>query len=143
MERTLIIVKPDGVRRGLVGTVIDRFERRGFRIVKLDVRTIARADATRHYHHLADRPIFEELLDYVTGSPSVLIVFERDSDAIKVARTLIGATNPADASPGTIRGDFGTVLPENVVHASDSPESFSREVAIFFPDEVEELVGAG
>ncbi|MDI7246269.1 MAG: nucleoside-diphosphate kinase [Bacillota bacterium] len=139
MERTFVIVKPDGVERGLVGAVIERFERRGFRIVKMDMRTIARSDAARHYEHLADRPIFQGLLDYVTRGPSALLVFERDADAVRVARSLIGATNPADALPGTIRGDFGGTLPENVVHASDSPESYEREVRIFFPEEAGSL----
>ncbi|MGE5573760.1 MAG: nucleoside-diphosphate kinase [Bacteroidota bacterium] len=141
MERTFIIVKPDGVERGLVGAVIERFERRGFRIVRMEMRTIARSDAARHYEHLADRPIFQGLLDYVTRGPSALLVFELDADAVRVARSLIGATNPVDALPGTIRGDFGGTLPENVVHASDSPESYEREVGIFFPEEAGSLAG--
>lgn len=140
MERTFIIVKPDGVERGLVGAVIQRFEKRGFRIVKVEMRTIARPDAARHYEHLADRPIFPGLLDYVTRGPSALIVLERDADAVKVARNIVGATNPADALPGTIRGDFGGTLPENVVHASDSRESYEREVGIFFPGDAESLI---
>jgi len=140
MERTFIIVKPDGVERGLIGAVIERFERRGFRVVKMEMRTIARTDAARHYEHLAGRPIFEGLLDYVTRGPSALLVLERDTDAIKVARNIIGATNPSDALPGTIRGDFGGTLPENVVHASDSCGSYEREVRIFFPGEAESLV---
>ncbi len=139
MERTLVIVKPDGVRRGLVGAVLTRFEQRGFRIVKLDVRTIAADDAARHYHHLSDRPIFGGIIEYVTGGPSVIAVLERDSDAVQVARNLLGATDPTQAAPGTIRGDFGGSLPENVVHASDSRESFAREVSIFFPDEASAL----
>ncbi len=143
MERTFIIVKPDGVERGLVGAIIERFERRGFRIVKMEMRTIARPDAAGHYEHLADRPLFQGLLDYVTRGPSALLVFERGADAVKVARSLIGATDPADALPGTIRGDFGGTLPENVVHASDSPESYEREVRIFFPDDAAHLTSTG
>ncbi|HHY46550.1 MAG TPA: nucleoside-diphosphate kinase [Firmicutes bacterium] len=134
MERTFIIVKPDGVARGLVGAVLERFERRGFRLLKLEVRTIDRGLAAEHYSHLKGRPFFEGLLDAITEGPSVLAVLERE-DAIKVARNIVGATNPSDALPGTVRGDLGGCLPRNVVHASDSRESYEREVGLFFPGE--------
>ncbi|HHV62820.1 MAG TPA: nucleoside-diphosphate kinase [Firmicutes bacterium] len=132
MERTLIIVKPDGVARGLVGTVLERFERRGFRILRLEMRQIDRALAEQHYAHLAGKPFFEGLLEAITEGPAVVAVLEREN-AIKIARNLIGATNPVDAAAGTIRGDFGGELPRNVVHGSDSVESYLREAGLFFP----------
>lgn len=133
IEKTFIIIKPDGVARGLVGTVLSRFEARGFRILRLEVRQIGRELARQHYAHISHLDCFEDVLRAITAGPCVLCVLERES-AISVARNLIGATDPAKAQPGTIRGDFGTALPDNVVHASDSPESYRREVGLFFPD---------
>ncbi|NPV79138.1 MAG: nucleoside-diphosphate kinase [Firmicutes bacterium] len=136
MERTFIIVKPDGVARGLVGAVLERFERRGFKLLRLEVRTIDRTLAEEHYSHLKGKPFFPGLLDAITEGPSVVAVLERE-DAIRVARNLIGSTDPREALPGTIRGDFGGSLPRNVVHASDSRESYEREVRLFFPGQGE------
>lgn len=131
-ERTLVLIKPDGVSRGLVGEVLGRIERKGFRIVALEMRTLARAIAESHYGEHAGKPFFESLVAFITGGPLVAAVIE-GPDAITAWRTMMGATNPVNAAPGTIRGDLATETQNNVTHGSDSPESAAREIALFFP----------
>lgn len=131
MERTFIIVKPEAVRRGLVGEVLSRLEHRGLRLVALEVRQLDRETVAQHYEHLKTKPFFAGLLDAMTESPAVLGIVE-GPQAIAVVRQLAGATNPLEAGPGTIRGDWGLELPHNVIHASDSPESAQREIRLFF-----------
>lgn len=131
-ERTLILVKPDGVRRGLIGEVVSRIERKGLAISRLELRTISRETAEQHYAEHRERPFFGELVAFITGGPLVAMVVE-GPDAVKSMRSLMGATNPVEATPGSIRGDFATVIGENIVHGSDSPENGEREIAIFFP----------
>lgn len=133
MNRTLVICKPDTVRRGLVGEIVDRLERKGLRLVALELRTIDDAVAARHYAEHEGKPFYGALIDFITGGPSAVLVAEGPDDAWKIVRTLMGPTNPAEAPPGTIRGDYGTVLTENLVHGSDGPESAAREIALFFP----------
>ena len=132
-ERTLILVKPDGVKRGLVGEVISRIERKGLAISRLELKTIGRETAEQHYGEHRERPFFGELVDFITSGPLVAMVVE-GPDAVKSMRSLMGATNPVEATPGSIRGDFATVIGENIVHGSDSPENGEREIAIFFPN---------
>ena len=132
-ERTLVLVKPDGVARGLVGEVLARAERRGYRIVALELRTLAVGHAEQHYAEHAERPFFGDLVGFITSGPLVAAVLE-GPDVIAAWRTMMGATNPITAAPGTIRGDFATVMQENIVHGSDSPESAAREIALFFPE---------
>ena len=131
IESTLLIVKPDGVRRGLVGEVMRRVEAKGLAIEQLRMETIDRSTAEEHYGEHTEKPFFGELVDFITGGPVVLAKVTGE-EAISVWRTLMGPTNPIDAPPGTIRGDFATVITENVVHGSDSPESAARELALFF-----------
>ncbi len=132
-ERTLILVKPDGVTRGLVGAILNRIERKGFTLVALDLRTIDAEIAGEHYAEHRDKPFFAELVDFITSGPLVAGVIEGPA-AIASWRTMMGATNPADAAPGTIRGDLATEMQFNVAHGSDSPASAAREIGIFFPD---------
>ncbi|MCH9718879.1 MAG: nucleoside-diphosphate kinase [Actinomycetia bacterium] len=132
-ERTLILIKPDGVTRGLVGEVLARLERKGFTLVALDLRTIDAETAGEHYAEHRDKPFFGELVEFITSGPLVAGVIEGPA-AISSWRTMMGATNPADAAPGTIRGDFATEMQFNVAHGSDSPESAAREIGIFFPN---------
>lgn len=132
-ERTLVLIKPDGVERGLVGEVLARIERKGLRIVALDMRTLTREVATAHYGEHEGKPFFESLVSFITGGPLVAAVVE-GPDAIVAWRTMMGATNPVNAAPGTIRGDLATETQNNVTHGSDSPESAAREIALFFPD---------
>ena len=134
VERTLVLVKPDGVRRGLVGEVVSRVERKGLRIVRIDLRTLDRRVAEQHYGEHADKPFFSELVSFITGGPLVAMVVE-GPEAVAAARALMGATNPIEAAPGSIRGDFATVIGENIVHGSDSPDSAKREIGLFFPGE--------
>ena len=133
MDRTLVIVKPDGVERGLVGEILSRLERKGLRLVAVELRTITKEVAERHYAEHAERPFFSDLVTFVTRSSSLLMVVEGPKDTYATVRLMMGATNPADAAPGTIRGDLGTETTENLVHGSDSPESAAREIALFFP----------
>jgi len=133
IERTLMLVKPDGVARGLVGEVLSRIERKGFRILALELRTLDRPTAEAHYAEHVGKPFFDSLVSFITGGPLVAAVIEGES-AISAWRAAMGATNPAQAAPGTIRGDLATVTQENVTHGSDSPESAAREIALFFPD---------
>lgn len=135
-ERTLVLVKPDAMQRGLAGTVLGRLERRGLRLVGLKLTRIDEAQARRHYAEHEGKPFFADLVAYITSSPVVAAVFE-GTDAAAAVRASVGATNPAKAAAGTIRGDFGLETGRNLVHASDSPESGARETALFFaPDEL-------
>lgn len=131
VERTFVMVKPDGVERGLVGEVISRFERKGLTLEKMKMLTIDEALATRHYAEHTEKPFFADLLRFITSGPVVAMQWSGD-DAIQVARTLMGPTNPVEASPGTLRGDYGLVITYNIVHGSDSEESAARELAMFF-----------
>jgi nucleoside-diphosphate kinase len=130
-ESTLLIVKPDGVRRGLVGEVLRRVEDKGLTIDQLDLRTIDRATAEEHYGEHREKPFFEELVAFITNGPVVVAKVTGDS-AITCWRTLMGPTDPVAAPPGSIRGDYATVITENIVHGSDSPESAARELKLFF-----------
>jgi len=131
IEATLLIVKPDGVRRALVGEILGRVEAKGLTIERLELRTIDRATAEEHYAEHREKPFFEELVSFITGGPSVLARITGE-DAISCWRTMMGPTNPVDAPPGSIRGDFATVITENIVHGSDSPASAERELRLFF-----------
>jgi nucleoside-diphosphate kinase len=130
--RTLILCKPDCVRRGLVGEVVSRIERKGLKIVAMELRRLDEATAKQHYAEHDGKPFFGELVSFITSGPLVAMVVE-GPEAWKVMRTLMGVTNPREAAPGTIRGDFGVELSENLVHGSDGPESAAREIALFFP----------
>ena len=132
-ERTLVLIKPDGVRRGLVGEILGRIERKGLQIIAIEQLTMDRAFAERHYAEHVGKEFFERLAAFITSGPLVAAVVE-GPEAIKVWRNLQGATNPADALPGTIRGDLATANPANLTHGSDSPESAAREIALFFPN---------
>jgi nucleoside-diphosphate kinase len=134
VERTFIMVKPNGVARGLVGEVITRFERRGFVLRGMKALRIDRALAEQHYAEHIDKPFFEPLVAFITSGPVVAMIWE-GRDAVTVARTMIGATDSALAAPGTIRGDFSLSKEENVVHGSDGPESASREIALYFDED--------
>jgi nucleoside-diphosphate kinase len=131
MDRTLILVKPDAFARGLSGEIIARFERKGLEIVALRSMTVERELAERHYAEHAERPFFGELVDFITSGPIVAMVLE-GPEAIKAARQVIGATNPLEAAPGSIRGDLAIETGQNMVHGSDSPESAAREAGLFF-----------
>ena len=131
-DRTLVLCKPDCVERGLVGEVVGRLERKGLRLVALELRNLGAATAQKHYAEHAEKPFFGDLVEFITRSPLVAMVVE-GPDAYKVVRTLMGATNPREAAPGTIRGDLAIELTENLVHGSDGPESAAREIALFFP----------
>ena len=133
MDRTLVICKPDAVERGLVGEIVGRVERKGLRIVAAELRTIDEATAGRHYEEHQGKAFYGDLVAFITRSPALLMVVEGPEDTWKVVRTLMGATNPREALPGTIRGDLAVELTENLVHGSDSPESAKREIDIFFP----------
>jgi nucleoside-diphosphate kinase len=134
MSRTLLICKPDAVTRGLVGQIIDRIERKGLRIVAGSLRVITEAEASEHYAEHSGRPFYDGLVSFITGSESFLFVVEGPDDTWKIVRTLMGSTNPAEAAPGTIRGDFGTDVGENLVHGSDAEASAQREIKLFFPN---------
>jgi len=133
MDRTLILVKPDAFARSLTGEIIARFERKGLRIVALRHMTVTAELAEQHYAEHSERPFFGELVEFITSGPIVAMVLE-GSDAVKAARQVIGATNPLEAAPGSIRGDFAVEVGQNMVHGSDSPESAAREAALFFPE---------
>ncbi len=133
MDRTLILVKPDAFERGLTGEIIARFERKGLRIVALKHMQLDEDTAKQHYAEHEGKPFFGELVDFITSAPLVAMVLE-GGDAIRAARQVIGATNPLEAAPGSIRGDFAIAVGQNMVHGSDSPESAEREAGLFFPD---------
>lgn len=138
MERTLIIIKPDAVQRGLTGEVLSRFEQRGLRIIGMKFMQVSRELAEKHYDVHRERPFFGPLVDYITSAPVVVIALE-GTNAIVAARNTIGATNPSEANAGTIRGDFGLEVGRNLVHGSDSVENGHIEIANFFTDD--EVVG--
>ena len=133
MERTLILVKPDAFARNLTGEIIARFERKGLRLVALQLRTLTRELASQHYAEHEGKPFYEELVSFITSGPLVAMVLEGES-AIKAARQAIGATNPLEAHTGSIRGDYAVSVGQNMVHGSDALESAAREVGLFFPD---------
>ena len=133
MERTLILVKPDAFARNLTGEIIARFERKGLRLVALAQMTMTTDLASRHYAEHEGKPFYDELVTFITSGPLVAMVLEGDR-AVEAARQVIGATDPLAASPGSIRGDYATLVGQNMVHGSDSPESAAREVGLFFPD---------
>ena len=132
-EQTLILAKPDAVHRSLAGEIVARFERRGFRLRAARLLTVDRALAEEHYAEHKAKPFFGELVEFITSGPTLAFVLEGEG-VIATARTTIGATNPADAAPGSIRGDYAAAMPDNLVHGSDSPESAAREIALWFPD---------
>jgi nucleoside-diphosphate kinase len=134
MDRTFVICKPDAVERGLAGEIVARLERKNLRLVAAELRTIDEATAKTHYAEHDGKPFFADLVDFITRGPALLLVVEGPEETFKVVRTLMGSTNPRDAAPGTIRGDLGILLTENLVHGSDSPESAQREIGIFFPN---------
>ena len=131
-QRTLVLVKPDGVRRGLVGEVVGRLERKGLTIVAMELRTLDRETATRHYAEHEGKPFFAGLVDFITGGPLVALVVEGPR-AVEAVRNLMGVTDPVVATPGSLRGDFALEIGQNLVHGSDSEESATREIGIFFP----------
>lgn len=138
MERTLLLVKPDGVRRKLAGEIIARLERRDWKLVGMKLMTIPRELAERHYAEHKEKKFFGELIDYITGGPVVAMVWE-GGGIVPALRLMMGKTNPVEAAPGTIRGDYGNNFTQNIVHGSDSPESAEREIGLFFKPE--ELTG--
>ena len=132
VQRTLVLVKPDGVRRGLAGEVIRRLEQKGLTLLAMELRTLERATAEEHYAEHKERPFFGELVEFITGGPLVALVVE-GPNAVAGTRRLMGVTNPVEATPGSIRGDYALEIGQNLVHGSDSPESATREIGIFFP----------
>jgi len=136
-EQSYIMIKPDGVQRGLVGEVISRFERKGFTLRALKLITVEKSFAEKHYADLSEKPFFPHLVDYIVSGPVVAMVWE-GKNVVTVGRAIIGATNPAAAAPGTIRGDFAVEIGRNVIHGSDSPENAKKEIALWFPEGVNE-----
>lgn len=134
MDRTFVLAKPDAVERGLAGEIIARLERKGLRLVAMELRQLDEATARKHYAEHEGEPFFDRVVSSLTRSPVVAMVVEGPEETWKVVRTLIGATNPTDAAPGTIRGDLATLMADNLVHGSDSADSAVREIALFFPD---------
>jgi len=133
VDRTLVLAKPDAVERGLAGEIVARLERKGLRLIALELRQVDGATARQHYAEHEGKPFFDGLVSFLTRSPLVAMVVEGPEDTWKVVRTLMGVTNPRDAAPGTIRGDLATLLGENLVHGSDGPDAAAREIALFFP----------
>ncbi|MGW2254029.1 nucleoside-diphosphate kinase [Kitasatospora sp. NPDC001660] len=132
-QRTLVLLKPDAVRRGLAGEIISRIERKaGWRLAAVELRTFDRATLEQHYAEHVGRPFYEPLLEFMTSGPSIAMIVEGE-EVVPGIRMLAGATNPLEAGAGTIRGDYATITRENLIHASDSPESAEREIKIFFP----------
>jgi nucleoside-diphosphate kinase len=133
-DRTLVLLKPDAVERGLVGAILSRFETKGLRIVNLDLRTLDAATLARHYEEHVGKGFYADLVAFMSRGPVVALVLEGPENTWEVVRSMMGATNPLKAAPGTVRGDFGTLFTENLVHGSDSLESAQREIGIFFPN---------
>jgi nucleoside-diphosphate kinase len=133
-ERTLVLIKPDALGRGLAGEILGRFERRGMTIRAAKLVLVDRELAQQHYEEHMEKPFFGELVEFITSAPTLALVLEGES-AISVVRTTLGATNPADSAPGTIRGDLALAMPDNLVHGSDSPESAEREIGLWFSDD--------
>jgi nucleoside-diphosphate kinase len=134
-ERTLVLIKPDAMQRGLAGEIIRRLEQKGLNIRAAKLVHVDRDLADRHYAEHREKPFFAELVEFITSAPTLALALEGES-AVSVVRATIGATNPVDAAPGTIRGDLALAMPDNLVHGSDSPESAERELAMWFPDEL-------
>lgn len=134
MERTFLMVKPDGVQRNLIGEIVSRFEKKGFQLVGGKLMSISQELAAEHYGEHKERPFFGELVDFITSGPVFAMVWEGEN-VIATARQMMGSTNPKDAAPGTIRGDFGITVGKNVIHGSDSPASAEREIGLFFKEE--------
>ncbi len=134
MNRTFAMVKPDGVEKGLVGEIISRFEKKGLKIVALKIMRITPELAEKHYGEHKGKPFFADLVNFITSGPVAAMVLEGEN-VILTVRTMMGATNPQDAAPGTIRGDFALTIDENIIHGSDSPESAMREIGLFFKEE--------
>jgi nucleoside-diphosphate kinase len=132
-ERTLVLIKPDAVGRGLAGEILGRFERRGLELRAAKLLTVDRALAEEHYAEHREKPFFGELVEFITSAPTLALVLEGEG-AIAAVRSTMGATNPADSTPGSIRGDLALSMPDNLVHGSDSPESAAREIGLWFPD---------
>lgn len=138
MERTYLMIKPDGVQRGLCGEIISRFEKKGLKIVAMKLMTIPRETAETHYGEHKGKKFYDSLISYITSGPVLAMVLEGDN-AVAVCRNLMGKTNPQESAPGTIRGDYCMVTGVNIIHGSDSPESAAREISIFFePSEISE-----
>ncbi|MDD3898807.1 MAG: nucleoside-diphosphate kinase [Syntrophomonadaceae bacterium] len=134
MNRTFAMVKPDGVEKGLVGEIISRFEKKGLKMVALKIMKITPELAEKHYSEHKGKPFFADLVNFITSGPVAAMVLEGEN-VIPTVRTMMGATNPQDAAPGTIRGDFALTIDENIIHGSDSPESAMREIDLFFKEE--------
>lgn len=134
MERTFLMVKPDGVQRNLIGEIVSRFEKKGFQLVGAKLMQVSQELAKQHYGEHKEKPFFGELVDFITSGPVFAMVWEGEN-VIATARKMMGSTNPKDAEPGTIRGDFGLTVGKNVIHGSDSPESAVREISLFFKEE--------
>lgn len=134
MERTFLMVKPDGVQRGVIGDIVARFERKGFQLVGAKLMQVSRELAEQHYAEHKERPFFGELVEFITSGPVFAMVWEGEN-VIATARQMMGKTNPQEALPGTIRGDFGLTVGKNVIHGSDSKESAAREIQLFFKEE--------
>jgi nucleoside-diphosphate kinase len=132
-ERTLVLIKPDAVQRALAGEILGRFERRGLQMRAAKLLTVDRELAEQHYAEHREKPFFGELVDFITSAPTLALVLEGEG-AIASVRTTMGATNPADSTPGSIRGDLALSMPDNLVHGSDSPKSAAREIDLWFPD---------
>ena len=134
MEKTFLMVKPDGVQRNLIGEIVSRFEKKGFQLVGGKLMSISKELAEEHYGEHKERPFFGELVDFITSGPVFAMIWEGEN-VITTARQMMGSTNPKDAAPGTIRGDFGVTVGKNIIHGSDSPESAVREIGLFFNNE--------
>ncbi|MFB9757716.1 nucleoside-diphosphate kinase [Ectobacillus funiculus] len=134
MEKTFLMVKPDGVQRALIGDIVARFEKKGYQLIGAKLMQISKETASLHYAEHAERPFFGELVDFITSGPVFAMAWQGEG-VIATARQMMGKTNPREAAPGTIRGDFGVALNKNVIHGSDSPESAEREISIFFKEE--------
>lgn len=133
MEKTFLMVKPDGVQRNLVGEIVQRFEKKGYKLAGAKLMVISNELAEQHYGEHKERPFFGELVDFITSGPVFAMVWEGEN-VIATARTMMGATNPAESAPSTIRGDFGITVGKNIIHGSDSPESAEREISLFFDE---------
>ena len=133
-DRTLVLLKPDTVERGLIGEVVSRFERKNLKVVAMELRTLDQDTLARHYEEHVGKGFYADLVAFMSRGPVVAMIVEGDGDTWEVVRNMMGATNPKNAAPGTIRGDLGILFTENLVHGSDSPESAARETALFFPD---------
>ncbi|MBP3950588.1 nucleoside-diphosphate kinase [Bacillus suaedae] len=143
MERTYVMVKPDGVQRNLIGDIISRWEKKGFTLIAAKLTTLSKEKAELHYAEHVGQPFFENLVRFITSGPVFAMVWE-GADVVSTSRLMIGKTNPAEATPGTVRGDYGVKIPNNIIHGSDSPESANREISIFFDEsELNDYVKSG